>query len=308
MKRLYRYLIPFLLIECFSCTSLSKSQLKSIESYAGLLKENSEFPSVAISECINLKFDIELLNSGTFADTLANEKLWKSFLGREEALKKAHKADLTLKIIKQYAVSLYNISSPKSVEALSEASEQLGKNMEKLIEQYNSLSAENKIPEDIGTLVSNAISLAGKQIIRAKQAREIKKLITAGDTLVGILTDNLAVELEKLLIKDWIPALKADLATRQENLLANINQKGDYKAYYATQYNKEIGAIIERIHNLEQLSREVIKSTRKIKNAHAQIVENIKQKKKISEILSETYELYLSVKELTDLYKKISNN
>ncbi len=308
MKRLYRYLIPFLLFACFSCASLSKSQLKSIQSYAELLKKNAEFPSVAISECINLKYDIELLNSGTFADTLANEKIWNSYKGREEALKKAQKADLTIKIIKQYAVSLYNLSSPNSAEALSKASEQLGENLEKLIEQYNSLTTNNKVPAGIGTLITNAVAFAGKQFIRAKQTHKIKKFISAGDTLIVIMTDNLATELEKLLLKEWIPALKTDLKTRQENLLANLNPKGDYKAFYATQYNKEIAAIIARIDNLEQLSMEVIKAARKIRKAHAQIVETMQQKKKIKEILSETYELYLSVKELADLYKKIDNN
>lgn len=308
MKRLNRYLIPFLLFLCIACASLSKSQLKSIQSYAGLLKENAEFPSVAINECINLKFDIELLNSGTFSDSLVNKKLWMSYKGKEEALKKALKADLTVKIIAHYATALYDLSSPKPIEALSQSSENLGKNIDKLIGQYNSLAVGKNLPEGIGPLVSGAISMAGKQFVRAKQAREIKKLILAGDTLIGILSDNLAVELERLLIKEWIPALKADLAIRQENLLANLNPKGDYKAYYATQYNKEIAAIIVRIDNLEQLTGEVLKVTRKIKKAHAQIVETMQQKKKITEILSETYELYLSAKELADLYKKIGNN
>ncbi len=308
MKRLNRYLIPFLLFLCLACASLSKSQLKSIQSYAGLLKENSEFPSVAINKCINLKFDIELLNSGTFSDSLVNKKLWMSYKGKEEALKKALKVNLTVKIITHYATALYNLSSPEPIEALSQSSENLGKNVDKLVEQYNSLSAGKDLPVGIGPLISGALSLAGKHFIRAKQAHEIKKLIYAGDTLIGILTDNLAAELEKLLIKEWIPALKADLATRQENLLANLNPKGDYKAYYATQYNKEIAAIIVKIDNIEQLSREVIQATRKIKKAHAQIIETMQQKKKITEILSETYELYLSVKELADLYKKIGNN
>ncbi len=307
MERLSRYLIPFLLFFCMACASLSKSQIKSVQSFAGLLKENTGYPSLAINECINLKYDIELLNTGTFADTLANEKLWNSYKGREKALTKASKADLTLKIIKQYAIALYNLSSPETTEKLIRSSEELGKNIDKLVDQYNSLSTDNKLPEGIGPLVSGALSLAGKQFIKAKQAHEIKKLITTGDTLIGILTDNLAAELEKLLINEWIPALKTDLKLRHENLLSNINPKGDYKAYYATIYNKEIAGIIVRIDNLEQLTNEVIKSTGKIKKAHAQIVSALQQKKKITEVLSETYELYMSVKEMSDLCKKLLN-
>jgi hypothetical protein len=304
MKK-HPFAVIFALLLFAGCAGLSKTQLRNVQSFASLLEKNSAIPSSVVSEGIRLKYEIELLNSGTFIDSLVTRKLWISYKGREAAMKKAQKADVTMKIIREYAFALRQLSSPAASDKLKKSSDNLGTQIEKLIGGYNTLEPENPIPEGIGCLISGGIALPGKYFIRGRQGKMLKKIVPSADTLVAVLTVSLARELDNLVLKEWIPALKEDLESRHRNLLSGMNPAGAYTAYFATQYNKEVAVIIGRIDNLEQLTRKTMKASAQIRKAHRQLKENLYKKKKNIEVLSETIDLFYLVEDLYENYKAV---
>jgi hypothetical protein len=297
-------LIPFFLLIFASCASLTKTQVTSIHNYSDLLEKNADYPAVIVKEYLSIEYEIQNLNSGTFNDSEVNTKLWNSYKGRNKALKAANKVDLCLKIIGEYASALNSLSSKNLYEDIDSPSRKMGTNIDSLINKFNSISGED-IPPGIGKLVTLSLTQLGHSYVKNKQANELKKYILEGEPLISITTSNIKNNLDSLVLSKWIPGLTADLKMRQENLLQNLNPKGDYKAYYATEFNKEVAILISRIDHLEQLTKQTISSVGKIGRAHKELLENIKKRKKIEEVLKETRELFISTREIIECYKSL---
>jgi hypothetical protein len=304
-KSVYAILMVLSLLLWTGCASLTTSQISSINRYSRILEKNADYPGIIIKEFINIKYDIELLNTGTISPAQANTKLWNSCNGKKEAIKKSLKADVCLKIIKEYGSGLTRLSSGDLYKNIARPSEKLGANIDKLIASYDSLS-DQSLPAGAGNLLSVGITNIGQGMIRNRQAKELKRYVRDGDTLISIITRNLKVELDTLILKQWLPALKEDLKIKQEDLLNNLNPRGDYTAYLATQYNKEVASVMCRINDLETLTRKTILSIGNIRKAHKELLDNINKKKTINEILKETRNLAASTQDIYEAYASLA--
>jgi hypothetical protein len=305
MKR-YIYLSSTLLfLAVAGCASLTGSQISSINRYSRLLEKNAEIPGTIITGFVSLKYDIELLNTGTVSPDQANEKLWNSYRGKEAALEKAGRADASLKLLGEYAVALARLSSKELSEDIKKPSEKLGISADTLIACYNRATGIT-IPPGIGLLLSKGTIFIGRSIIRNTQTDALREYVQEGDTLVALVSQVLKDELDSLVLGQWVPALKADLKTKQEDLLKNLNPDGDYTAYYATQVNKEAAAISARIDDLEKLTQDAVRSAGAIRRAHRELLANVLEKKKIKEVLAETMNLYRATKDLYETWRVVA--
>ncbi|MBN2188174.1 MAG: hypothetical protein JW699_01870 [Chitinispirillaceae bacterium] len=305
MKRFFisAGVLPLLVFS--GCASLTGSQIASINRYSRLLEKNAEIPGTIITGFVSIKYDIELLNTGTVTPDQANEKLWNSYRGREAALDKAGRADASLKLLGEYAVALARLSSRELSEDIKKPSEKLGISADTLIACYNR-AIGTEIPPGIGLLLSRGTVFIGRSIIRNTQADALREYVQEGDTLVALVSQALKAELDSLVLGQWVPALKADLRTKQEDLLNNLNPDGDYTAWYATKVNREAAALIARIDGLEKLARDAVRSAGAIRRAHRELLANVLEKKKIREVLAETMNLYRATIELYETWRVVA--
>jgi len=262
-------------------------------------------PNAVITGLVSVKYDIELLNTGTVSPDQANEKLWNSYKGKETSLEKAGRADAGLKLLGEYAVALARLSSKGLSEDIKKPSEKLGISADTLVACYNR-AVGSRVPPGIGLLLSKGTIFIGRSLIRNAQADALREYVQEGDTLVALVTEVLKRQMDSLILGQWIPALKADLKTKQEDLLNNLNPDGDYTAYYATQVNKEVATIIARIDNLEKLTRDAVRSVGIIRRAHRELLANVLERKKIGVVLSETVNLYQATKDLYDTWHVVT--
>jgi hypothetical protein len=295
-----------ILVFLMGCASLTKTQINSVNKYALLLEKNSDYPGAILTEYINIQYEIQKLNTGTFHDTLVNTKLWNSYKGKNKALKEVRKVDLSLKIIGEYAAALNKLSSKELYENIKNPSQKLGTHIDTLINEFNSIN-NNPIPAGIGMLISKGLTECGQSYVKNKQAKELKKFIQEGEPLVSLTTTCINNNLDTLIIRQWIPGLKLDLKVRQENLLQNLNPKGDYKAYYATEFNKEVALLMVRIDNLDQLAIKTISSVKRLGKAHSELLKNIQERKQIKEVLKETQRLFLTTREIYETYISVKS-
>lgn len=287
------------------CASLTGTQISSINNYSRLLEKNADMPAAIITEFINIKYDIELMNTGSVEPSCANEKLWNSYNGKSEAFGKAKKADASLKILSEYAVALDRLSADDLDEDIKKPSEKLGISVDTLIVRFNSATGK-KIPPGIGLLLSKGTLFIGRNWIRNGQAEALREYLFEGDTLVAMITMNLKKELDSLVLGQWIPALKADLRVKQEDLLNNLNPDGDYTAWYATKVNREAAVNIARIDNLEKCAEKAARAAGAIRKAHKELVICCAEKKNIREVLVESRNLYRTTRDLYETWLAIA--
>jgi hypothetical protein len=289
------------------CASLTGSQIACVNRYSRLLEKNAEIPATIITGFVSIKYDIELLNTGTVNPARANEKLWNSYRGKEESLKKAGRADAALKLLGEYAVALTRLSSKELPEETRKPSEKLGISADTLIACYNRVTG-TEVPPGIGLLLSRGTMFIGRSFIRNTQADALREYVQEGDTLVALVTGELKRELDSLVLGQWIPALKADLKTKQEDLLNNLSPDGEYTAWYATLVNREAAALIARIDKLEKLAKDAGRAVGSIRRAHRELLANVLERKKIREVLAETVNLYRATRDLYEAWAAVTKS
>jgi hypothetical protein len=295
----------FTLLFLFSnCASLTNSQIDEIHAYATLLQNYSDYPSHVLEEYIDLKYDVDLCNSGTFGPSSVNDKIWQVYVDKKAALTKAKRLDVSIRVIKAYATAISNLSSNELSDNLDKPSQKLGENTDSLVSTYNSL-ATNKLPRGIGLLLGDAVLFSGKTIVKDKQAKELMKFILQGDTLISIITEAINKDLNEIVLQSWMPGIKATLASNHQNLLENLNPKGDYTAYVATQYNKEVGQYIVRIDKLEEMTKKTIRSVSQVQKAHKKLLATIQTRKKLKEHITDIQTLSNSLQTMHDDLTKI---
>lgn len=302
----YRFIIGIVLIFVISgCASLTKDQVKSVHIYSQLLKEYSAYPSTAITELVDLEYEATLLNSGTFADRLANQQLWSAYAAKKSQLEAAADVDLSIKIVGEYADALVKLSSKDLRDSIGTSSQRLGTNIDSSIAEYNSSpKTVKKIPIGIGALIGEGITFLGTQYTRNEQARKLRLYVKEGNVLIPIVTDAIAAGMNDLIVYKGIANLKEKIRINQTNLLQNIPSEA-YKAYYANEFNRNVATLIERTDKLEVLAGEVITAVNHIKKAHQQLNANLNEKKKLKTVLSDTQALFISVRNLNQAYRQI---
>jgi len=302
----YRFISAIVFIFVIAgCASLSRDQVKSVHVYSQLLKEYTAYPGTAITELVDLEYEATLLNSGTFADRLANQQLWSAYESRKSQLAAAADVDLSIKILGDYADALVKLSSKDLRDSIGTFSQRLGTNIDLAIEQYNSSpKTVKKIPAGIGALVGEGITFLGTHYTRNEQARKLKQYVKEGNVLVRIVTDAIANGMKELILPKGISNLKEKIRINQTNLLQNMPAEA-YKAYYANEYNRGVAALMVRTDKLEGLAGEIIDAVNHVKKAHQQLNANLNEKKKLVTVLSDTQALFISVRNLNHAYRQI---
>jgi hypothetical protein len=210
----------------------------------------------------------------------------------------SEKVDITFKIIDKYAQSLTLLSADKYSSDLEEQSEKFGINIDTLIAINNRLEGTTKIPVGIGASIGQLVVFSGKQYIRIKQAKEIKKFVGMADTLVHVMTNNLLEYLQSSSVNELIEGEEREITRNylsylQQSQKATIENEHDY-----IELKKKIEAV-------KELQQQTIGATIKLKKAHTKLLENLQQKKKLKDAIEEIQVLYEEIKLLKESIEKI---
>jgi len=318
-------MIPVLAL-LYSCTVLTESQVKNINAFAQTAKAYSDFPSIPVKKAIEFHIDNELLAASQFrnADTILHRiESARKFERATNQL--ADKFDLSLKLIQQYSSLLTKLSSDQFSKDLAASTKDLGENLTDLITTYNS-KVDRKIPASVGSALSSAILIVGKRLVARKQTQELKKFVLAGSDLIKPTLANLieVLDADTFTDKDGNRhgTVKAFIEGEKSNFIRNfqnvIFKKGpvDPNAVPVPEFtadrqirNQSIAIYYARLDDfekLEQLRQKTVSSARNFEKAHNALVSNTREKKQLSDIISETQSFIKDAQELFKLLKSIT--
>jgi hypothetical protein len=302
------HIILFASIAMMGCASLTKTQIETVNQFAQASKSYSAFPSKIMTGLADIRTlrGIYAANSIDSAEIHLQE-LNAAYNLRTSNYEQSQKADITFQIIDQYAKSLILLSSDQYVTDLKAQALTLGPGLDSLIARYNTLDKNNKIPTGIGESVSQLVVFGGKQFIRHKQAKEIKKFVTKADDLIAVMAKNL---LEFLEGKHFVQALGDSASLKYLIDYEAKAIKRDYLSYLrqnkATIDNdKEYLKLMSDVDQVKSLQGQTLAATKDLRAAHKQLLEILKKRKKLKERFTELQELYEDVNQLKTTIGKI---
>lgn len=281
-----------------SCASLTRTQIDNVNEFGKVTNNFSLFPSKILIELSDVRKKRGLLYTTTIkTPNLKINELDAIYKQSKSDFNASEKVDITLKIIDKYAQSLIILSSKKHVNNLEAQAKKFGIGIDSLTAIYNSKNVEKKAPIGIGKAIKELIVLGGRQYIKVKQAKHIKKFVSKGDALIELMTANLLEFLNSSNINQLI--------IHEEKMI-----RRDYLTYLNHHHKITIQSQIDylnlkkSINGIKSLHTQTIKATIGLRKAHQKLLNTISTKKKLKESIKEIKELYEDVKELNNIIKK----
>jgi hypothetical protein len=297
-KAIYILIISTMLV---GCASLTKTQIKNVNRFAQTTKNFSAYPSKIMTELA----EIRTKRGVYFANSLSDPKLHidvldSVFFNKTHAYKVSEKVDITFKIIDEYARSLSVLSSDKFERQLEVYTKDFGADIDSLVKIYNNIDKTKKLPTGIGAAISKLVFMGGKQYLRAKQAKEIKKFVPQADTLISVMTTNLLVFLNSENINELINAEERGI---NENYLSFIRQTPKTSVENDFAYLE----LKNSIDGVKKLRVQTIKATKNLRTTHKKLLIEIEKKKGFQEVIYELQLLFEQIKELKSTVDNIEN-
>jgi hypothetical protein len=282
-----------------SCATLSKTQIESVNQFARYSGNFSAFPGKIMYELA----EIRAIRGVWFANSLSDPKLHIDVLdsvhfNKTHAYNVSEKADITFQVIDKYAQSLALLSSDSYENELAKQTDGFGISLDTLIKRYNRLDISAGLPEGIGAVTGKLVVMGGRQYIRSKQAREIKRFVPQADTLVAVMTGNLLQFLQSENIDELIRAEEFGI---NQNYLTYIRQSN------GTSRDDDFGylELKSRIDGVKQLRSKTITATKSMRTAHGELLDAIQKKKNLIESLQGLKVLADQVRDLKTSVDKI---
>lgn len=320
MKRVNYILAISLLMG--SCASLTKTQIHSVNQFAQTTREFSAFPGKIMTELADIRVKRSIYYVNSFSDPkLHIEELDSIYSQKIFDYRLSQKVDITFKIIDRYAQSLFLLSSDKYLKEIDKQGKDLGIDIDSLITLNNSIEGATRIPSGIGAAVSKLIVLGGKQYIKVKQAKEIKKYVSQADTLISVMSANLLEHLQSKNIDELIKNEERAIKRSYLSYLQQINTETRTWTIGKTDTLVSISGtkstidndrdyldLKNRIDGVKQLRQKTIKATIDLRKAHKKLLREIQEKKDLKQSIKELKELHEEINDLNKTVQRIDLN
>lgn len=297
-KLIYILGIPMILS---GCASLTKTQIESVNQFAQTTKDFSAFPSKIMTGLADIRLERGLF----YANSLTIPKLHIEDLDGIYDQKKfdyqvSEKVDVTFRIIDKYSQSLVLLSSDQYEKDLKKQAKKFGVDIDSLIAWNNTIKDAPKVPSGIGSAVNELIILGGKQYVRTRQTKEIKKFVSLADPLIETMTSNLLEYLQSKTIDELIAGEEREITRNYLSFLEHTPKE-------ATIENDRIYLHLKNdIDGIKQLQKQTIAATKDLRTAHKKLLQEIEKKKELKQAIQELQKLVEEMNGLNKTIQKIS--
>ena len=280
------------LVSSQGCASLSKSQVAAIDKFAESSEAFTHYPGLFFQEMAEIRAERGLF----FASSLSNpeirvEEIASILSGLESDLSLAEKTSLSMEVLGKYQRALKILAGSARWQDVGAEFRSLGRNIDSLIERYNSLEITEILPLGIGKLAGRIAGVVAENVNKGNQLRIVRSFVTATDTIVISLVNDLSALLSSSAVTALIQNEERGLDL---NYISYINAgMSDDRAYMELK---------KRVNALKKMRSNTTAAAKRLATSHSKIVAALDDKKRVNEI----YEELLSLeKELLTLRRLI---
>ena len=302
-------LILFLFSILTGCSVLTKSQIDSIHVYSLATQEYSQYPAQLIKDFVEVQNNIFLLTSPLiFNPERAADRIFSHQMDQSEILEEAERLDLSFTILKEYAKNLEILSTPGYFEKFNTNIKNTGTNLDLLVDRYNT-QFDKKLPEGVGSLVYRSLVLVGKESIARQRGNILKNYILKGDPIIKEITEVTKEFLEGKVSEVWLKQIDLELksahtAVRRQIVVDTLNYPSS--AFHIIQLDTRVDQLYKNIYQLKKLNESLLISLDELYPAHHAITIDVRQKKKLTTILTEITLFVAEVHDIIEQFKIVS--
>lgn len=288
-----------MLILMAGCSTLSKSQLKRINSFASAQDSIGTGPKAIFNILADVRQERGLIYAASLTDTETRihelNAMAKAAFREGQA---SAKANICFDILSSYARALKSLSADTRWKQYGTELRGIGRNMDSLAIAYNKLDWGTIYEPGLGKELGKTGGYLTEQYMKRRQRKLVMDMLTVGDTIVTACCDAL------------IASLKSDQFTE---LIDNEEQglESDYRAYLNSMRAQDRFPEMAvdrtylcqkaRIETARSLRRQSITMLQSLRKAHKALINEMDKSRSYSEISDDLFELNTQIGNVLEL-------
>jgi hypothetical protein len=204
----------------------------------------------------------------------------------DEALSK--RMDIYVNILNSYLRSLRSISNDARWYDTGREIRGIGRNIDSLLFVYNKLYPDDPVETGIAKQLGKSAGFIAEELNKRRQALIVKEFVEQGDTLVSVCCDALIELLKKREVEELIVNEEIGLDMNYQAYLSALELREEFPKI---EYDREYLALKEELYNARKIRDKCVSSLRSLSRAHAKLLTELKERKKIDQIYDELIEL-----------------
>lgn len=292
----------FLLVYMSGCASMSKAQLKRVNSLAVVSDSAVCGPGSVFRILDDVRTDRGLIYVASLqsADARINE-LNGLALSRQEQSRLADKADVCISILESYIRALRSASSDSRWKQNGTELRGIGRNMDSLAIAYNKLDWGTLYEPGIARQIGKTSGYLAEQYGKRRQYRLVKAMVEQGDSLVDACCKSLVAGLKSSEFKSLIDNEQTGLENNYRAYLNSLQLTG---VAPALEFDRLYLDNRIRIETARTMNKHCISMLQSFRRAHAALLKELDNHRTYSELSEELFELNRQVLALSELVRE----
>ena len=290
----------FMLVYLSGCSSMSKAQLKRVNSLAVVSDSAVTGPGSVMRLLDEVRMERGLIYAASLQGT---ESRIQELNGLADAVSEqsrlADKADVCISILESYVRALRSVSSETRWKQNGTELRGIGRNMDSLALAYNNMEWGILYEPGIAKQVGKTSGYLAEQYGKHRQRRMVKTILEHGDTLVTACCNSLVAGLKSDEFKSLIINERTGLENNYRAYLTSVSLAGtspqpDFDRIYIENRLK-----IERA---DALRRQCITTLQSFSRSHQALVKEMNNPRTYREFTEELFELNRQVIALAEIF------
>lgn len=290
----------FMLVYLSGCSSMSKAQLKRVNSLAVVSDSAVTGPGSVMRLLDEVRMERGLIYAASLQGT---ESRIQELNGLADAVSEqsrlADKADVCISILESYVRALRSVSSETRWKQNGTELRGIGRNMDSLAIAYNKLEWGTLYEPGIAKQIGKTSGYLAEQYGKRRQYRLVKSIVEQGDSLVEICCNSLISGLKSAEFKELIENEQKGL---ENNYRAYINSLQLSGAVPALEFDKLYLNNRIRIETARNMRSQCVTMLQTFRRAHAALLKELDNPRTYSEFSDELFELNRQVIALAEMF------
>lgn len=275
-----------------SCSTFSKEQIQSIESFTTACDSFNRYPSLFFAEIAKIRIE----RGSFYAASLSNpenkiNELNSIYEAFEKDTKLSSQCDFSLKILKSYSYALKVLTGDGRWKSRGVEFRSLGRAIDSLVVQANRLKIfENELPVGVAKSAAKIVAYGAETMLKRKQYKLTKAFVSEADTLVQSLVSGLIQTLRS-------PQLIALIENEREGLPLNYKSylmsfsSSESTPFNSFEYDRIYLNLKERCDKLTRSRGYIISASNRLAKTHKELAKSIYNKKEVDSVFEQLSQL-----------------
>lgn len=288
-----------MLILMAGCSTLSKSQLKRINSFASAQDSIDTGPRAFFSILADVRQERGLIYAASLTDTETRihelNAMAKAAVREGQA---SAKANICFDILSSYARALKSLSADTRWKQYGTELRGIGRNMDSLAIAYNKLDWGTIYEPGLGKELGKTGGYLTEQYMKRRQRKLVMDMLTVGDTIVTACCDALIASLKSDQFTELIDNEEQGL---ESDYRACLNSMRAQDRFPEMAVDRTYLCQKARIETARSLRRQSITMLQSLRKAHKALINEMDKSRSYSEISDDLFELNTQIGNVLEL-------